>query len=493
MTSLLWYDLETWNSNVRSARIAQFAAIKTDLDFNPIADPIVYYCAPAKDCIPSPNAVLVHQLLPSKLPPQNTLSELEMLQRIQQVMQQPNTVICGYNNTRFDNEVLRFSWFRSALDAYAIDYQEENRWDIIDTVRACHALRPEGIYWQKNENNATSFRLEILAKANQIDQKQAHNALSDVYATIAMAKLLQTKQPKLYDFFFSHRTKSKQLKLFRLEQNADYHIQTAPPPMLVHISGMISDQQNRAEIIVPIAFHPTYKNEIIAFGIKQNPQEILDLSVEQIRQRVFSSNEQLAQKNQQRLRICSIRLKKVPAIAPLSVLKKADCWHKIQHNQEQCDKNYQLLLKNFDTIRNKLVELYDSSIFENESKIDVDLSLYNNFLSRKDKRLLTQFHHHILENRELFTFDFDNSELQKILFRVRARNAPQTLNQEEQNTWNKYCQEEHKTGNATNYSLQQCQQEIAELKKTDLEPEKEALLSDFEQWVHQHTDQTDGL
>ena len=490
MQSILWYDLETWNASTRSARIAQFAAIRTDLDFNPIEEPIIYHCSPAKDCIPSPYAVLVHQLLPHKLPAHNTLNELTLLKRIQQLMQQPETIVSGYNNTRFDNEVLRFSWFRNGLDAYNIDYKEDNRWDIIDTVRACHALRSEGINWQKNEDNATSFKLEILAQANQLNQQQAHDALSDVCATIDMAKLVHNKQPKLYDFFFAHRDKSKLLKLLALDQASVYHQQTAPPPMLVHISGMVPDEQRRAEVIMPIAFHPSYKNEVIAIGLKQDPTELLDLSVEDIRHRVFSKKEVLEQAQQQRLRIFTLRLKKIPAIAPLKVLQSPQQWQAIGHNQQQCEHHYQLVLQHFDTINEKLLQLYQSSAEENNvhnADVDVDLSLYQKFLSRKDKRLLNQFHQHINQEDEDFsTLNFDNPNLQQIIFRTRARNLPHTLTQQEQNVWQQHCQKVYQDGNATEYSLQNCRQDIDDLRNTELTLEQAQLLDEFEQWLTQH-------
>lgn len=55
-------------------------------------------------------------------------------------------------------------------------------------LRACHALRPEGIEWPENDDGFTSFKLEHLSVANGIEHSNAHDAMADVIATIELAK-----------------------------------------------------------------------------------------------------------------------------------------------------------------------------------------------------------------------------------------------------------------------------------------------------------------
>ncbi|MCV4932819.1 exodeoxyribonuclease I, partial [Escherichia coli] len=81
-------------------------------------------------------------------------------------------------------------------------------WDLIDVVRAAYALRPDGIVWPEQDGRVT-LKLERLTAANGIDHGQAHDALSDVRATIALARLIREKQPKLYDYLFALRSKQK--------------------------------------------------------------------------------------------------------------------------------------------------------------------------------------------------------------------------------------------------------------------------------------------
>ena len=62
--SFLFYDLETFGSDPRRSRIAQFAAIRTDADLNQIDTPISVFVKPADDLLPSPIATVITGIAP---------------------------------------------------------------------------------------------------------------------------------------------------------------------------------------------------------------------------------------------------------------------------------------------------------------------------------------------------------------------------------------------------------------------------------------------
>jgi exodeoxyribonuclease-1 len=74
-------------------------------------------------------------------------------------------------------------------------------------MRACRALRPDGIEWPLNEEGKPSFKLSDITKANGLMHDSPHDALSDVYATIAIARLIKEKQPKLFEYLLKLRNK----------------------------------------------------------------------------------------------------------------------------------------------------------------------------------------------------------------------------------------------------------------------------------------------
>ena len=207
--TFLWHDYETFGIRPRSDRPAQFAAIRTDADLNEIGEPMMLYCQPAPDFLPDPQSCLITGITPQTCM-ESGLPEHQFAAAIEKAFSETGTIGVGYNTIGFDDEVTRFLFWRNLIDPYAREWQNEcGRWDILDLVRTAHALRPEGIHWPKHEDGRPSFKLEHLTKANGIAHESAHDALSDVRATIAIARLIRQHQPRLFDFCLSLHKKDK--------------------------------------------------------------------------------------------------------------------------------------------------------------------------------------------------------------------------------------------------------------------------------------------
>src|SRR6185437_5803745 len=131
----------------------------------------------------------------------------------------------------FDDEVTRHLFWRNLIDPYAREWQNQcGRWDLLDVVRAAWALRPDGIVWPLHPDGRPSFKLEHLAAANDLAHASAHDALSDVRATLALARLIRQRQPRLWDFCL--RLRGKEAVQAEMES-----AQAQGRPFL-HVSGM---------------------------------------------------------------------------------------------------------------------------------------------------------------------------------------------------------------------------------------------------------------
>ena len=247
----LFHDYETFGTSPSLDRPAQFAAIRTDAELNVIGEPEVFYCKPADDYLPQPQAVMITGITPQEALAKGD-NEAAFARRIHDLFTVPQTCIVGYNNVRFDDEVTRNIFYRNFYDPYAWSWQHDNsRWDLLDVMRACYALRPEGIAWPENDEGLPSFRLEHLTVANGIEHQNAHDAMADVYATIAMAKLVKTRQPRLFDYLYSHRNKRKLATLIDVPQMKP----------LVHVSGMFG-----AGLVLYVAIQSDVHLDHILFG-----------------------------------------------------------------------------------------------------------------------------------------------------------------------------------------------------------------------------------
>lgn len=281
--SFYWYDYETFGIDPRVDRIAQFAGIRTDMDFNIIDDPIDIFCKATDDILPNPEACLITGITPQKTLATG-LIEAEFIASILQQFATPNTCVVGFNSIRFDDEFTRYSLYRNFFDPYAREWQNGcSRWDIIDLVRITRALRPEGIEWPVDDNGIASNRLELITKANGISHEAAHDALSDVYATIAVAKLIKEKQPKLFNFVFEHKNKQKISQLLNLYK----------PQAILHTSGMYPSTICNTTVVYPLAQHPNNKNGIIVFDLRYSPDDLITLSADEIIERLYTPRDQL--------------------------------------------------------------------------------------------------------------------------------------------------------------------------------------------------------
>ncbi|WP_456413494.1 exodeoxyribonuclease I [Thiolapillus sp.] len=422
-SSFYWHDYETWGTDPRKDRAVQFAGLRTDLDFNPIGAPLMVYAAPADDMLPQPAACMVTGITPQAAR-EKGVCEAEFFRLIQEELSRPGTCALGYNSIRFDDEFTRYGLYRNFYDPYAREWQNGNsRWDIIDMVRLTHALRPEGINWPQDEHGVTSFRLELLTAANGIEHEGAHDALADVRATIAMAKLVKDKQPRLFDYLFNNRDKRKLAQQLNLRDQQP----------VVHASAKYPARLGCIAVVVPVAQHPTNRNGIIVYDLRIDPQPLFDLSAEQIREKLYTPSSELAQ-GEQRIPLKVIRVNHAPVVVPLNTLGSAarEQWE-LDPEREQ---RHLQAIRNAPELQKKLQEVFTGEHFEECT--DPDQNLYAGFLSNNDRRLCDQVLRCSPEALASFHPAFEDDRLPELLFRYRARNWPQTLDAAEQQRWEEY-------------------------------------------------------
>ena len=421
--TFLWHDYETFGAVPRRDRPAQFAAIRTDAELNEIGEEIMVYCQPAPDFLPEPQACLITGITPQTCL-ERGIPEYQFAQTIEAAFAQSGTIGVGYNTIRFDDEVTRFLFWRNLIDPYAREWQNNcSRWDILDVVRTAYALRPDGIHWPKNSEGKTSFRLEHLSTANGLSHEAAHDALSDVRATIAFARLLREKNPRLFDFCLSLRKKD------RVMEEIGWPVKRP----LLHVTGMIPVEQGCLTVVWPLAMHPTNKNEIIVWDLQADPTELFSLSAEEIQLRMFSKASDLPE-GVQRLPIKTIHINKSPIV--ISNLKTLSA-ERAAHWGIAMDR----IMAHADIAATApdMSAIWDA-VFDRPQLAanDVDEDLYNGFIGAGDRRLLNDLRHMSAAQLTQAQPSFQDPRLEELFFRYKARNFPESLNQNEVEQWEEH-------------------------------------------------------
>ena len=428
MKTYYWHDYETFGIDPQKDRPAQFAGLRTDEDFNVIDDPLVIYCKPSDDYLPNPDACLITGITP-QLAKLKGVCEAEFITLIHEQLAQPNTCTLGYNNIRFDDEVTRNCLYRNFYDPYAREWQNGNsRWDLIDVVRAARALRPEGIVWPFDDLGVPTNRLDQLTVANKIEHEAAHDALSDVLATIALAKLIKSAQPKLFQFLLENRTKHQVNDILKLDSHKP----------LLHISGMYSTKNNSLAIILPICLHPTNSNGVIACDLSVDPEPLLNLSVEEIQARIFTATDELAQ-GVVRVPLKTIHVNKCPVLAPISVIRPEDAV-RLSLDLERCRSHLKLLVDDIH-IGKKVAAVFNRPM-SHVLSVDPDAGIYSGgFFSEADKQQFTKIRTCKTDELLNLNLSFNDQRMAEMFFRYKGRNYPHTLNCEEQLRWKQFCKD----------------------------------------------------
>lgn len=442
--TFFWHDYETFGTVPRRDRPAQFAGIRTDANLNEIGAPVEVFCLPSPDFLPDPQSCLITGITPQDCQ-ERGIPEHAFAAAIEHELAEPGTVGVGYNSIRFDDEMTRFLFWRNLIDPYAREWQNDcGRWDLLDTVRTAYALRPEGIEWPTGEDGKASFRLELLTKANGLAHESAHDALSDVRATIGMARLIRDKQPRLFDFCLGLRKKDAVLKEIGSE-----------PKVFLHVSGMFGADRGCIAAVWPLGWHPTNKNELIVWDLAFDPAELAGLSSAEIRERMFTRTADLPE-GVTRLPIKTIHINKSPVvISNLKTLQPATA-ERWGIDPAQGERYAQALQAGSD-LSAVWREVYNRNL---EPISDVDQNLYGGFVGNDDRRTLTRLRALSPEQLAQARPDFADRRLGELLLYYRARNFPATLNEAEQARWQQLRSERLFDGRDGYLTLEQYSEQI---------------------------------
>lgn len=409
--TILWYDLETFGLNPRTDRIAQAAMIRTDLSLNEVEPPILLYCRLTDDYLPNPESCLITHLTPSDVN-EKGICEFDFITRINNEMLRPGTITAGYNNMNFDDECIRATLYRNLYDPYEREMRmDRSRWDLINLVRAAADLRPEGIDFSKKnpETGAPSCKLTDLTESNRIDQKGAHDALVDVYATIAVARLIRKKQPKLYMWAFEHRMKNKVWDVIDVERHT--------PILFTH--PMFVSERGNTHPVVPLWRNKEKSNDIWGFDLTKPVPDSLD-GIDDPKAAGF----------------VRIATNKCPFVAPMSVLD-TDSELRLGFSREEAERKARMIVARHSHMLD-LSPLFKDRNFEKET--DPDYTIYDSFLTPRDKETLKVLNSKSPEEKlREGEYNLDDTKYHKLLWRQVARNWPEALNEKEKVQWKNFC------------------------------------------------------
>ena len=419
--TFFFYDLETSGLNPRQDRIMQFAGQRTDMNLEPIGEPYNLLVTLNDDTLPSPDALMVTGITPQKTV-EGGYTEAQFARILSEEIFTPDTIAVGFNNIRFDDEFIRHLLWRNFHDPYEWSWKDgRSRWDLLDVVRLTRALRPEGINWPLDDKGEPSNRLELITSANGIAHENAHDALADVTALIAVTKLIKQKQPQLYDYLLKMRDKKVVQQLVNVDDKKPF----------VYASGRYDKEFAKTTVAFPLT---TSRNGgVVVYDLRYDPTLFVGLSAEELVKKIFASWEERQAEDFVKLPVKELQYNRCPAVAPLGVLEQGDGWQKISLDLKTVQKHQNILLNHPD-FAEKL-----RTIFENKPAFkklpDPEAQLYDGFLNDRDRIRVEAVRN--ADERELADFhpEFQDERLAPLLLHYKARNFPRSLSEDDLAQW----------------------------------------------------------
>ncbi|HSW85551.1 MAG TPA: exodeoxyribonuclease I [Candidatus Saccharimonadales bacterium] len=466
--SFYFYDLETSGFRPSQARIMQFAGQRTDMDFKPIGEQLNVLIKMVSDTVPDPEAVLVTGITPQQTIADG-ISEAEFLKQFYHVAVKPDTIFVGFNNIRFDDEFMRFTNYRSFYDAYEWQWKDGNsRWDLLDVARMTRALKPDGIKWPFAADGKPTNRLEYLSSINKLEHTAAHDAMSDVMATIYLAQLIKSKQPQLFNYLLEYRSKAKVRSL----------VESGKPFM--YTSGSFSSQflHTTAALFLGRRDQQDYA---LVYDLRIDPTPFLKLTVNEIIDAWKFTRDPEAV----RLPVKTLKYNRCPAVIP-GVVKDKDTLARLRLTRQQILDNAVQVTKHSKSFVAKLFQAVERLDEERalvqtviiEDDLSVDDRLYDGFMTNKDKILMTKLRQTDPIELNNYFSKFDDRRLNSLLLLYKARNFPHSLNSEELAYWDEFRIKKLLNG-GTDSRLAKYFDRINELAETSLSGEKQYLLEEL--------------
>lgn len=411
-----FYDLETSGLSPKSDRIMQFAGQRTDSNLKLINQPYNISLKLPSDTLPSVKAILLTGISPL----QEGLTEFEFLKIFNKEINIPNTIFVGFNNIRFDDEFIRYLNYRNYYDPYKWHWDQNNsRWDILDLVRMTRALRPQGINWPLDELDKPINKLEALTKANDLNHYSAHDALSDVLATIEVAKLIHQKQPKLFNYLKELRLKKNVLDF--LKNNKTF----------LYTSSHYQSKYLNTALVALMDLSDKDRSSALVYDLRYDPEDFLKLSSKQLAEMWHYDPEQ----KRYLLPFKTIKLNRSPALAPISTLNK-ESEKRLSINKDEHLKNYSKLLEIMDQLLPKIFGAKEILDLEQGKKTKTNLineNLYEGFDSPSDQRKKV-----LLIRNPLIQQTFSSNTLNELYPLFLAYNFKDNLTPEQKIIWKKH-------------------------------------------------------
>ncbi|RZO48306.1 MAG: exodeoxyribonuclease I [Candidatus Pelagibacterales bacterium] len=407
MANLVFYDFETCSSNVSYGQIIQAAAVLVNDNFQEL-DRYEGRCKLSPGIIPEAMALIVNKTTP-KILKETNLSHYQMVRQMMEKFNKwKNSIFIGYNSINFDEEFLRRTLFKNLDYPYLTVTNGNERADLFNLARASHLYYPNCIKTPISDKNNPVFKLDRLAPMNGIKHNDAHSAISDVLATIEIAKLLSKNAPNVWKASLMTTSKDKALQIIKNE--------------LTFCTDFFYYGKSFPFVLTYLCEHPQWGYPM-CFDLMKDPNFYFKLSTNELKNELKKTPKVIR----------TIKHKKHPIIMNSSYGMNFDRYKELSLSKM---KERAKLIKDNKEFANKVSSILDHEArekqdFDSQEEVYAEESIYKKFTTKEDNAIMPAFHKADWKEKFLVLQKFKDERLRYFAKKILYEENPEALPQDE--------------------------------------------------------------
>lgn len=473
--SFMMHDYEGGGVSGIKSGATQFAGVRVNMDLVPIDLPIDIYCKPNIDRLPSLDAVLITRITPLHCL-NNGISEFEFFKMINEEMSLPFTCTAGFNSVSYDDVMSRSGFYANLLPVYDREWKDGNsRWDIYKVLLAYYALRPDGIVWPPGKDGRiASLRLEDVVQANDIVQESAHNAVSDVLATVDLCRLLKGANPSLWQYLYDNRTKQ--------QINITVKASLTKSNPLVYINPYAGVDKRFVSVIMPLGVPLSDKSEFAFIDLSGNISQLLNTPADKIKELLFESKDNLEELQVTRPAIGKFKTNQIPIIMPISSIKDASVRDVAGIDIDLVKSNFSLCAESLEQLEHLVMSVYGEPDYGEPNPYIEDQVYDSGFPAKSDGVFLSRMGKMSIDALASEKFSFYTPHLNDLQHRLLCLHHPESVGSGDYAVFRKLAIEKLTEPKDDRVTIESVQNALLEHEKSE-EPHIKELLRDYREYL----------
>ena len=394
----LFYDLETSGLCSSFDQIFRFACIITDSDLKEInRHEISVKLRP--DVVPSATALSITHLSINDI--KEGICEHEALIKIHSLFNQPNQINIGYNSLSFDNNMLRFGFYRNLLDPYTHQFKNNVfRADVMNINLLYYLYKRDVLSW----GNDRPMKLENINNYNHLFDGKSHDAMVDVEVTVALARKLRDYDIRMWDYLINGFIKKNDLS--RINKLSDIVINNKKYKIGIYTDIKLGYDNQCCCAVLYLGRHYNYKNQ--SLWMRLDYPNISDY---------FSSIDNMP------------RVIKRKDGEPAFILPYEKSYNYILGDERisNVKSNIKWLEKHYKRLEDLMIHEQERD-YDDIKNIDIDASIYTQGLFNSEELSMINIFHSLDINQKLaYINNLENQRIKDLGLRIIFRNYPEQL------------------------------------------------------------------